>query len=136
MSRGPFIGLINPYRKIRLGGECIAVHRARAVAALGHPLPKGAQVHHADWSKDENAPLVICQDYRYHMLLHARGRVVRAGGNPNTQRICCRCKQLRNLSEFRKSLAGRDGRRNLQLQRECKKCENARRLARFHRQRG
>jgi len=81
-------------------GTVEAIHRLRAERALGKPLPKGAAVHHADGSKAIDAPLVICQDARYHNLLHARMRVVKAGGNPNSQRICGRCRQLKVFSEF------------------------------------
>jgi hypothetical protein len=57
-------------------------------------LPSSAHVHHADGSKRPDAPLVICQDAAYHLLLHVRTRVLKAGGNPNTERLCCHCKQL------------------------------------------
>lgn len=50
------------------------LHRRRAELALGKPLPRGAEVHHADGSMRDDAPLVICQDRAYHMLLHKRMR--------------------------------------------------------------
>lgn len=50
------------------------LHRRRAEQALGKPLPPGVEVHHADGSKADDAPLVICQDRAYHMLLHQRMR--------------------------------------------------------------
>ena len=79
------------------------LHQARAEAALGRPLPPKAVVHHADGSKNDNAPLVICQDQRYHGLLHSRMRVKAAGGNPNTDFICsdCRCVVPRTLAADR-----------------------------------
>lgn len=76
------------------------VHVIRAERALGKPLPIGAEVHHADGSIRADAPLVICQDKAYHRLLHARMRVVRAGGNPDTQAVCSRCGQPKDLSDF------------------------------------
>jgi predicted sulfurtransferase len=33
-------------------------------------------------------------------LLHQRTRVIRAGGNPNTQRICWRCKLPVNFEDI------------------------------------
>jgi uncharacterized CHY-type Zn-finger protein len=43
---------------------------------------------------------VICQDAAYHLLLHARTRIVRAGGSPNTQRICGHCKNIFSIEQF------------------------------------
>lgn len=76
------------------------VHRQRAERALGHPLPATAMVHHADGSKRVDAPLVICQDAAYHGLLHARMRVKAAGGNPNTDKLCSRCRQPKPFDQF------------------------------------
>lgn len=117
-ARGPLKAGV-PYRQVavfegsRLGQQ-IRIHRLRAAKALGKPLPRGAVVHHADGSKHEDAPLVICQDHRYHLLLHRRMRIVRAGGDPDTERICCHCHQVKPFSSF----AG--------ASRACKHCDNAR----------
>jgi hypothetical protein len=72
-----------------------------AERALGKPLPKGAQVHHVNGDTHDNRSrnLVICQSDSYHKLLHKRTRILRTGGNPNTQGICTSCKQLINLSD-------------------------------------
>lgn len=75
-------------------GRTTLAHRLRAEQALGKPLPEGACVHHADGTKSVDSPLVICPSLAYHNLLHARMRIQKAGGNPNTDRICCRCKSL------------------------------------------
>lgn len=76
------------------------VHRLRAELALGKPLPPRAVVHHADGSLRPDAPLVICQNQAYHRLLHARMRVVRAGGNPNTEAFCGRCRRILSRNDF------------------------------------
>jgi hypothetical protein len=76
-------------------------HVIRAEAAVGHPLPKGADVHHPDedpWNP--NARLVICPSREYHKLLHTRARVLRAGGNPNTDRICASCRLVKPITDF------------------------------------
>lgn len=66
--------VIKGYR-MAVGRKRQTLHRRRAELALGKPLPRGAEVHHADGSKGDNAPLlVICQDRAYHMLLHKRMR--------------------------------------------------------------
>lgn len=78
-------------------------HRTIAERVLGHPLPKGAEIHHVneDEHDDRHCNLVICQDRSYHRFLHTRRRVLLAGGNPNLDRICSACKQVKPLSEFK-----------------------------------
>jgi hypothetical protein len=60
--------------RMATGRKRQTLHRRRAEIALGKPLPKGAEVHHLDGSTSDAAPLVICQDRAYHMLLHKRMR--------------------------------------------------------------
>jgi hypothetical protein len=84
------------------------LHRRIAEQALGKPLPPKAIVHHADGSKSERAALVICEDQAYHMLLHVRMRVLRAGGDPNTERICYRCQRVTPISGFKPSCIARN----------------------------
>jgi hypothetical protein len=91
------------YVNVRLGRDTYTT-RARLVAeaALGKLLPPGAQVHHVDEDKRNDAPgnLVICQDQKYHHLLHVRARVVARGGDPNRQRWCGRCRSLQPIESF------------------------------------
>lgn len=97
--------LAGPYRNVTVKGRrAQSIHRFRAEQALGHPLPVGAEVHHADGSTRDDAPLVICQDSSYHKLLHTRMRVLRAGGNPNTDRLCSQCKQPFPIAMYQPSL--------------------------------
>ncbi|HEV8262934.1 MAG TPA: hypothetical protein VGQ19_19535 [Burkholderiales bacterium] len=103
------------YRMRSAGGKLHLAHRLRAERALGKPLPLGAEVHHADWSKRDDAMLVICPDHAYHALLHVRMRVIRASGNPNTERICNGCKQLKPIEEFQPAAAA-------QGSWQCKRC--------------
>lgn len=93
-------------------------HVRIAVQTLGRPLPRGAEVHHVDGDGTNNtrSNLVVCQDRAYHKLLHVRTRIVRAGGNPNTQKMCGTCKQPRDLSVM---VAGGRGH-------ECRPCAAAR----------
>jgi len=98
-------------------------HVLIAERALGKPLPDGAEVHHADgiWSNNANSNLVICQDKAYHKLLHVRARVLKAGGNPNTQRICTTCRVVKPFEAFNRMAANKsDG-----FQRRCRDCQSA-----------
>lgn len=95
------------YRRQRVVGSkhgSVLEHVIVAEKALGKPLPAGAQVHHVDENRrnNANANLVICQDQTYHHLLHVRARVLRAGGNPNTDFACSTCGNAKPFSEFNK----------------------------------
>ena len=109
----------NSYRAVRRpDGEIGYFHRMRAEAALGHSLPQRARIHHPDedpWNPD--ARLVICPDDAYHMLLHVRMRVKAAGGNPNTDKICCTCKTVQPTRNFNHDYGRYDG-----FQGECRQC--------------
>jgi hypothetical protein len=61
---------------------------------MGKPLPSRAVIHHVDGNKHNNNPknLVVCQDRRYHGLLHRRINALTACGNPN-YRKCTYCKK-------------------------------------------
>jgi len=98
--RGRLKPVVKGYREVTVNGEQKRLHVVRAERALGRPLPKGANVHHADLTKGDDSPLVICQSYKYHRLLHARTRVLRAGGNPNLDKICADCKRLLPKTDF------------------------------------
>lgn len=99
---------------------CVHEHVLIAEAALGRYLPVTSPVHHVDEDKRNNANrnLVICQDKAYHLLLHVRTRVLRAGGDPNTQALCCWCRKPKDFSEF--GLA--TGRKCTGLQTACREC--------------
>jgi hypothetical protein len=109
------------------------MHRGVAKAvfekAFGKQLPQTAEVHHVDGTRSEYSPLVICENHAYHMLLHRRMRVVRAGGNPNTDKVCSQCGHVLPLSSFRRDSSQCDGRK--------KTCYLCRRLIRkdgYHKQ--
>ena len=85
------------------GGAAVYRHVLVAEKALEKRLPPHACIHHVnDKRKDNgNANLVICENHAYHFLLHVRARVVRAGGDPNTQRICSYGKHLVSKADCR-----------------------------------
>ena len=100
-------------------------HVLIAERALGHALPAGAVVHHVNEQTLDNRPsnLVICQDGAYHQLLHSRMRVLRAGGNPNTQKQCGSCGEVKSRDEFYPAKVGSFG-----TMHRCKACGAAHNL--------
>lgn len=79
-------------RLYRGAGNGRNLHRVLAERAFGGPLPEGVVVHHVDRDPLNAHPrLVICQDQRYHKLLHRREQVLAQGGDPDTQRWCPKC---------------------------------------------
>jgi hypothetical protein len=107
--------------KVRVGDRRVHQHRLVAERAVGHPLPSTVQVHHVDEDKSNftNSNLVICQDKTYHQLLHVRARVVRAGGDPNTQRVCGKCERVKPVEAFARRSARPGGRSPW-----CKECKH------------
>jgi hypothetical protein len=91
-------GRMYPSRMIKR--RRVLLHVERAEQALGRKLPVGAVVHHADGTRSAQAPLVICQDQGYHLLLHKRTRAVRAGYDPDVVAWCSKCRQYKVRSEF------------------------------------
>ena len=77
-------------------------HILIAESALGKSLPAGAEVHHFDGNRanNENTNLVICEDRLYHNLLERRQRIVKFGGNPDTDKICGKCQIPKSCVEF------------------------------------
>lgn len=114
------------YSRQRVAGSqhgSVLEHRLLAEQALGKPLPKGVQVHHVDGNRRNNAPtnLVICQDQSYHLLLHARTRTLRAGGNPNADLVCGKCSTVKPLDAFSRQSSNKSiGRRTI-----CRACSAA-----------
>lgn len=98
------------------------VHRLVAERALGGPLPPKAVVHHANYIRADNrhCNLVVCPDGTYHSLLHARTDLLAAGGNPDTEKRCCTCKQVLLKEAFCPNKRTWDGRHP-----QCRACTNA-----------
>lgn len=114
------------YRGLHRHGKAIRLHQLRAEVALGHQLPPLAEVHHADGTKSDTSPLVICQDRSYHLLLHRRMRIKAAGGNPNTDSLCGMCHVAKPLSEFDRDVKSTFGVRSV-----CIPCRRAYRNSRY-----
>ncbi len=99
-------------------------HVLIAEDALGHVIPDGSQIHHVDgdYRNNANTNLVICQDVAFHKLLHHRTKVIRAGGDPNTQKFCRDCSAVRSLADFNVMRANKStGRQSV-----CRSCQRIR----------
>jgi hypothetical protein len=77
-----------------VSGKTKLEHVLVAERAIGKPLPPGAQVHHWDGDRGNNAPrnLVVCPDQAYHRLIHRRMAAFEACGDP-TWMPCRLCKR-------------------------------------------
>ena len=92
----------HPYkRKYVKGAHPRAEHIVVAEKALGKRLPKGSQVHHINYDKrdNRNGNLVICQNAKYHKLLHLRTDAYNATGDPNLRK-CIFCKEYDSLDNM------------------------------------
>jgi hypothetical protein len=69
-------------------------HEWVAQQAIGRPLRDQERVHHFNKDKADNrsANLVICEDERYHKLLHQRQESMDATGDPS-MRKCRFCEE-------------------------------------------
>jgi hypothetical protein len=91
-SSGYVLLLVPGHQRANARGY-VREHILVAEKALGRALPDGAEIHHFNEVRSDNANrnLVICQDDAYHKLLHARATALRACGNANWLR-CAYCK--------------------------------------------
>jgi len=91
-SRG-YVQILHRGNHPRNSGGYVFEHILVAEKALGKHLPQGAEVHHVDCRKSNNANsnLVICESHAYHHLLHVWSRAYFASGDPN-KRKCRYCK--------------------------------------------
>lgn len=87
-------------------------HRVVAEKAFGGQIPTRHPIHHVDCDRSNNANsnLVICEDKKYHYLLHTRTRILKAGGNPDTDKICSCCHKVKPIDEFSRQNSSPDGR--------------------------
>lgn len=113
---------VSGYCVVRAGGKPQYVHRLVAERAYGQRLPDGAVVHHVNYQRNDNrhGNLVICQDSRFHKMLHARTDLLKVGGNPDKEKACCTCKQVLPKETFSPHRKTWDGRHQ-----QCRACTNA-----------
>lgn len=112
----------NRHFTVRSSGKRRGLHVLIAERVLGHALGAKAKVHHVNGNKRDNqhSNLVICEDQRYHCLLHARMRRLRQTGSLDLKQ-CKKCGQTLPLAAFCLNKRQWDGRSHC-----CKTCENTR----------
>ena len=107
-------------------------HILIAEHAYGTYLPDHAIVHHHDGNGENNAAanLVICESQAYHMILHQRQNMFTIGCNPDLQKKCSTCREVKWKFEFTNNSSTWDGKHP-----ECKKCKFGREAIRKKRRR-
>lgn len=110
------------HQTTRLNGW-VEEHILVAERALGRQLESHRRVHHHDENglNNANTNLVVCENEAYHQLLHARMRIIKAGGDPDIQKICGRCRNVKAKSDFHLSRTVQDGRSRM-----CIACDKSR----------
>jgi hypothetical protein len=97
------------YKEKRHNGKSVAVHRIKAEAVLGKPLPSKCVVHHFNGSTD-SGPLIVCEDQTYHYLLHVRKRAFDATGDAH-KKWCTYCKTWDVTTNMVRMKSGQKGER-------------------------
>lgn len=96
-------------------------HRLVAETAIGYVLPATVKIHHFNEIKcdNRNTNLVICEDQRYHMLIHLMQHHLALGAIPGVTKHCARCKEIKGRTLF-----GPDRRSVDDLTQWCRLCIN------------
>lgn len=90
-SQGYVLAYAPEHPRADLGGRVLE-HILIIEAALGKPLREGAEGHHVDRDRANNANtnLVACDSHSYHLLLHQRQRALDECGDANALK-CSYC---------------------------------------------
>lgn len=126
-NEGKYISIYTPDHP-HANGKYVLEHRLVVERILGHYLPVGSVVHHIDGNGKNNAPsnLVVCEDEKYHQLLHRRQEALNNCGNADYLR-CRYCKQYddpKNLLIYKNGVNHRQcrieqGRRYREEKKQC-----------------
>lgn len=111
----------NRYVKILTPKGTMREHIVLAEKALGKSMPMGAEVHHVN-DKLDNSSLVLCQDRKYHYLLHRRSKALKACGHASWLK-CQFCKSYDDPKNLKITLR-KDGRGQYVYHKPITKCSN------------
>lgn len=96
-------------------------HRALVEELIGFKLTSKQIVHHIDENPLNNHPsnLIVCENQKYHLLLHARQDAINRGQNIKLQGHCGRCGLVKDKNQFSKNKRMVFGIHNI-----CSKCQS------------
>ena len=86
-----YVILYNPEHKRAMSNGYVREHIVLAEKAFGMELPVNTEIHHYGDVSD-NSKLVICEDRKYHRLLHIRQQALETCGDVNKRR-CTYCQE-------------------------------------------
>ena len=118
-----YIGIKAIDRPTRFGtfssGRYVYEHVLVIEQEIGRFLHPPEEVHHWNENRADNRAenLHLCADKKEHKKIHKRMRVILAGGNPDTDKICSRCRKPKHLDAFRNCPSSFDGKGST-----CKPC--------------
>lgn len=117
----------NGYIKIVLGRSKEKLfHVFRKEEELGHPIPKGFNVHHINGNVQdnrlENLQVISASEHtRLHGLQKSEQKLIASGGIPGVHKKCPVCGLVKELTDFPKSRQTHNG-----IYPYCKDCSAAR----------
>jgi hypothetical protein len=118
-----YIKVLRPEHPRGIANGYVDEHILVAERALGRCLPETAEVHHVNRIRQDNSGsnLVICENKKFHRLLHAREDRLNDTGDLNLRR-CSNCSVVQVLDNFNSDPNNWDGRCGI-----CKSCRTIKR---------
>jgi hypothetical protein len=121
--------LVDGYHHRKNDRGYVMEHIMVVESVIGKEFKHPNRIHHINGNRSDNRKenLVVCEDERYHQLLHTRTRALKESGNVNNRKCkFCKCYDIpENLSGYHNPKNGSDDYYH-------KKCASDRVLSRYH----